>query len=324
MDKKFKDFLLKQDNQGDYFIVGYENDSFNEIRIPVSALVGANGASVEIQYSTDGISWHNIYNNADRYMRLRVGNENWSSSIPIGDNAVKIGNIQEVAKLSSNYLVIVTANGLQRISLNNLIAELDLSALQITSENVGDIIEDGAIPANKLVANITNGELEYLSGVTSNIQNQLNQKLSESVLKSSDDNKLNWNSDDIAVTAKAIDMKIKKEVGNVQTGVLVEYNGNNVFVISDQEVPTHHYLEYSENFTQVQVNLNQENDFVLCSLCILNNTKFNIYIEFISDTATENNDNPLYTIPNLPQYSRVCIMYMKINKGIFVWAGIVN
>ena len=104
----------------------------------------------------------------------------------------------------------------------------------------------------------------------------------------------------------------------------VEDNGGNVFVIDNQEVPTHNYLEYGENYTSIQVNLNQDDDFVLCSLCILNSTKFNINIDFVSDTATGNNNNPLYTVKKLPSNGRMCIMYMKINKGIFVWEGVVN
>jgi hypothetical protein len=127
MDKEFSQFILKEDAGDNHYVVGYDAATFAEIRIPVSALKGEPGDSVQLQYSANGTSWHNTYSSADRYMRTRTGSDNWSAAIPIGDNALKIANISEVGSVSSGYLLIVAQDGLRRISLGNLMQELNIS-----------------------------------------------------------------------------------------------------------------------------------------------------------------------------------------------------
>jgi hypothetical protein len=127
MDKTFSDFAAKNSPEATDMVVGYEAATQQEIRIPVSALAGADGASVELQFSASGTSWHNVYAASDRYMRTRVGAGSWSAAIPIGDNAVKMANIPEITNVGENFIVVVTASGLRRISKANLNAELNVS-----------------------------------------------------------------------------------------------------------------------------------------------------------------------------------------------------
>lgn len=88
---------------------------------------------------------------------------------------------------------------------------------QITSATIANLIAAGVISATYLTTNATDAELNFLSGVTSSIQNQLNAKLAASVLKASTDAP-DWTSDLIAVTAKSIAAKITTEVTAAQIG----------------------------------------------------------------------------------------------------------
>jgi hypothetical protein len=105
---------------------------------------------------------------------------------------------------------------------------------------------------------------------------------------------------------------------------VVEDNGGNVFTIDNQKVPTHHYLEYTERRGgYIELHLNQVDDFVLCSICVWNTARGYIEFQCVSDTAIDNEYNPLYTI-DIRENERTCIMYMKIKGGIFIWPGATN
>jgi hypothetical protein len=93
VDKQFRDFILKQDATGDYYMIGYESGTYSEVRIPIAALKGADGASIELQYSVDGTHWHNDHTVSDLYMRMRSGDGAWTSAMLIVATDGKDGKI---------------------------------------------------------------------------------------------------------------------------------------------------------------------------------------------------------------------------------------
>ena len=85
------------------------------------------------------------------------------------------------------------------------------------------LIETGAIPASLLVANVTDAELNFLAGVTSGIQAQLNARFLTSNFKNT--STVEWTSDLIAVSAAAIAAKISAEIAAANIGGLMVYKG---------------------------------------------------------------------------------------------------
>jgi len=69
-------------DQADTLIL-VDNKTNEALRTTVSAIAvrGADGASVEVQYSQDGFSWHDVMLSTDVWMRQRVGNAAWSDSL---------------------------------------------------------------------------------------------------------------------------------------------------------------------------------------------------------------------------------------------------
>ncbi len=76
--KRFKDFLLRNSIQNQDYIVGYDSDTGEEIRIKASALQGAAGKSADIQFSAEGDSWHYPITDGDLYIRIRIGSGAWN------------------------------------------------------------------------------------------------------------------------------------------------------------------------------------------------------------------------------------------------------
>lgn len=76
--KKFKDFLLRSNISQQDYIVGYDSNTGEEIRIKASSLQGAAGAGADIQFSIDGSSWHYPIQEQDLFIRIRVGNGEWN------------------------------------------------------------------------------------------------------------------------------------------------------------------------------------------------------------------------------------------------------
>lgn len=85
------------------------------------------------------------------------------------------------------------------------------------------LIDTGAIPASLLVANVSDAELNFLVGVTSGIQAQLNARFLNS--KFTDTSNVVWTSDVIAVSAAAIAAKISTEIAAANIGGLMVYKG---------------------------------------------------------------------------------------------------
>lgn len=75
-----------------------------------------------------------------------------------------------------------------------------------------------------LKTNATKEELDYLSGVTSSIQEQLNAKLDSVKLKK--DGEVVWTDDTTAATALAISRRIEQAVANAQIGGAMVFKGN--------------------------------------------------------------------------------------------------
>lgn len=82
---KFTDFLLKNTLAAGYYVVGYDETTGVEIRIPVGNLgtAGAAGASVDVQYSANASSWHYPDAEGDSYIRFKKGTAAWSQAFKI-------------------------------------------------------------------------------------------------------------------------------------------------------------------------------------------------------------------------------------------------
>lgn len=86
---RFRDFLAKTLLADTDWLVGYDADG-KYIRVPKSALGigagtsgGGGSATVAVQYSANGSSWHDSYTAGDVYMRIKAGSGAWSGAIRI-------------------------------------------------------------------------------------------------------------------------------------------------------------------------------------------------------------------------------------------------
>lgn len=88
----FADFLNKLQITGNLFVVGYDADTNEEIRMPMSAIISAsdNNQNIVAQYSVDGNTWHSNYIAGDKYMRVKVGLADWSDPILLTISAYDI------------------------------------------------------------------------------------------------------------------------------------------------------------------------------------------------------------------------------------------
>lgn len=92
---RFRDFLPKTLLADTDWLVGYDGDG-KYIRVPKSALgigAGASGggaATVAVQYSANGSSWHDSYAAGDKYIRIKAGSGAWSDAIRICVSAYDI------------------------------------------------------------------------------------------------------------------------------------------------------------------------------------------------------------------------------------------
>lgn len=94
---------------------------------------------------------------------------------------------------------------------------------QILESDLGELIAQGIIGAQYLKTNATDAELNFLSGVTSAIQTQLNSKLPKTNVKNVAS--VDWSSDVYAATAKAIAAKITAEISAAQIGGVMAFKG---------------------------------------------------------------------------------------------------
>jgi len=81
----FAQFLLKNVLGTGFFIVGYDENTGVEIRIPAGSLstTGTPGASVDVQYSANAESWHYPEQASDQYIRFKRGTDAWSVAFKI-------------------------------------------------------------------------------------------------------------------------------------------------------------------------------------------------------------------------------------------------
>lgn len=88
---KFRDFLLRTILADTDFLVGYNADG-EYIRVPKSALSAgaATPATLMVQYSANGSSWHDSYTAGDHYTRIKAGSGAWSVAIPLCVSAYDI------------------------------------------------------------------------------------------------------------------------------------------------------------------------------------------------------------------------------------------
>ena len=134
MPKTFIDFSLHEQPQETDYLVGYNSQTGEEIRIPIPQIShqGESGKSVEIEYSVNGTSWHFPYLNGDKFMRQRVGSTEWSVPMKIrcDDNYVVTDDLDELTphiglmaylttstRVRDEGLYIYTSSGWRRIIL---------------------------------------------------------------------------------------------------------------------------------------------------------------------------------------------------------------
>lgn len=81
----FSEFQIKENPATTDYVVGYDVETLEEIQIPVSSLFrqGADGRSLQVQYSQDAENWHSRYVDGDRYARQKLGTAAWTDAILI-------------------------------------------------------------------------------------------------------------------------------------------------------------------------------------------------------------------------------------------------
>lgn len=94
---------------------------------------------------------------------------------------------------------------------------------KLTAITIQYLIDTGAIPASLLVASVTDAELNFLSGVTSGIQAQLNARFLNANFKNT--STVVWTDDLTAVSAAAIAAKISAEISAAQIVGVMAYKG---------------------------------------------------------------------------------------------------
>ena len=92
---KFRDFLLRTILADTDFLVGYNADG-EYIRVPKSALSAgaATPATLTVQYSANGESWHDSYTAGDHYTRIKAGSGAWSNPVALCVSAYDIWRAQ--------------------------------------------------------------------------------------------------------------------------------------------------------------------------------------------------------------------------------------
>lgn len=126
---KFRDFLLKHLLADTDYLVGYDNKG-DYIRISKDDLVASVASNVtvptlQVQYSSNGSSWHDSYSSGDIYLRIKVGSEEWSSAIPISVSAYDVWRVQGNDGDEEDFLK----------SLKGEPGEVDISGLSISDIN---------------------------------------------------------------------------------------------------------------------------------------------------------------------------------------------
>lgn len=126
---KFRDFLLKHLLADTDYLVGYDNKG-DYIRISKEDLAASVASNVtvptlQVQYSSNGSSWHDSYSSGDIYLRIKVGSGEWSSAIRISVSAYDLWRAQGNSGDEEDFLK----------SLKGEPGEVDISGLSISDIN---------------------------------------------------------------------------------------------------------------------------------------------------------------------------------------------
>lgn len=107
---KFREFVPKTLLADTDWLVGYDENG-KYIRVPKSALgigTGASGSSgsatLAVQYSANGSSWHDSYISGDIYVRIKAGSGAWSGAIRISVSAYDIWRAQGHSGSEADFL----------------------------------------------------------------------------------------------------------------------------------------------------------------------------------------------------------------------------
>ncbi len=160
MTKSFKDFQEKAKPATVDYVVGYDKEKLQEIKVPVSALTtkGNDGAGLSVEYSANAQTWHTNYIAGDKYMRQRIGTGAWSSAIRIAPEEIS-GDIQLLITAPMESELTVTfydyIGGVYNLTLSNctiLTGEI-VPSISISGYSVSAGITDGVatIPAGSKV-----------------------------------------------------------------------------------------------------------------------------------------------------------------------------
>ena len=148
---KFRDFLLKHLLADTDYLVGYDNKG-DYIRIGKDDLAASVASNVtvptlQVQYSSNGSSWHDSYSSGDIYLRIKVGNGEWSSAIRISVSAYDLWRAQGNSGDEEDFLK----------SLKGEPGEVDISGLSISDINgYTDLLDN----ANTLLQNARNAIIQ--------------------------------------------------------------------------------------------------------------------------------------------------------------------
>ena len=148
---KFRDFLLKHLLADTDYLVGYDNKG-DYIRIGKDDLAASVASNVtvptlQVQYSSNGSSWHDSYSSGDIYLRIKVGNGEWSSAIRISVSAYDLWRAQGNSGDEEDFLK----------SLKGEPGEVDISGLSISDINgYTDLLDN----VNTLLQNARNAIIQ--------------------------------------------------------------------------------------------------------------------------------------------------------------------
>jgi len=149
MFKRFLDFILRNVLRPNDYIVGYDGDTGEEIRILAKNIAqkGDAGESVQMQFSQNAESWHYPGMEDDVYIRIRVGNGQWNVFRFVGKDGngtpatIKIG---EVTTAEAGMPASVTNSGTEQDAIFDFV-------LPKGADGINAQIRQGIIPPNNIL-----------------------------------------------------------------------------------------------------------------------------------------------------------------------------
>lgn len=127
------------------YLVGYDADG-NYIRVPKSALFAGEGsqsglATISVQYSANGNSWHDNYAGGDIFVRIKAGSGAWSDAIRICISAYDIWLSHGNSGSESDFLESLRGPGGDPAELSELQLS-DINGYETFLEQVGTAIDN--------------------------------------------------------------------------------------------------------------------------------------------------------------------------------------